>query len=85
MNLEKLPQDIQKKIKAHQEKINALNSTELLDYAKMLKQQNNVIGSEVSDHLFKAIDERRKHINSGADTKQECKLQKAVRDFKRGK
>ena len=81
MNLEKLPQEIRVKIKAHLSKINTLSSTELFSYSKELKHLKDEIGSNVSEYLFKAVHLRTLSINSGLDVKRECCNQKMIKDF----
>lgn len=81
IDINKLPKDIKQKLQNNLNKINSLNSKELLDYSKLLKQQSKQIGKDVSDYFFNAIDERTKAINDGLDKKKVCELEEAVKKF----
>jgi hypothetical protein len=83
MNLNKLNQEIKQKIKAHKSKIKTLNSKELLDYSIALNRSKEDISLEVRQYLLLAIDNRKEVINSNSEVKEQCKMDKMVREFKR--
>jgi len=82
MNINKLPQQIRAKIKNNVEKIETLNSAELLDYSKQLQKQD--IDTNVSDYLFQAIDKRRDSFNTVKKT-TECRDSEMIKEFQRVK
>jgi len=66
------------------EKINCLNSCELLCYSKAQHTKKSEIGMEVSNILFEAVEKRRAIINSNVSEKLECKNQGMIKKFLRG-
>jgi len=84
MNLKKLPQDIRTKVRANLNKINSCNSKELFEYSKTLNAIKDDLGLEVSEYLFKAIDDRTAMINSGLEKKREYENQKMIKKFIKG-
>ena len=81
MNIEKLPQDIRKKLQANISKINTLNSTELLEYSKTLRALKDEIDQSTREYLFQAIDARCEAINSGLDIKAKCRDKEMIEEF----
>lgn len=80
LQINKLPQEIRTKIKAHMDKIKTLSSTQLLEYSKTLNDSEE-IDIDVKLYLFDAISLRTVKINSGFDVVQQCKYDQMVKDF----
>ncbi len=83
MNIEKLPQEDRKRIKAHEAKIGELNSAELLDYSKALQRQKSLIGVNVCNYLFEAIDARTKQLNTQSIKVVQCRDRDMVKQFQK--
>lgn len=64
MNVDKLPQDIRKKIKANTDKINTLSSTELLEYSRDLYHLKADLGTNVWNYLFECVEVRKNDLNA---------------------
>jgi len=79
-----LPQQIRQKLKSNIQKIETLNSSELLEYSKTLQRKKDEIGIEVCDYLFEAIDARRDTFNI-AQKSVECRDSEMVSKFIKGR
>ena len=79
----KLNQENRKKLAENEKHIKKLNSSQLLEYSKNIRNQREALGEEVYNYLLEVVDERRNRINSGLDVKKICELEKAVKQFKK--
>ncbi|MEA2090968.1 MAG: hypothetical protein U9O83_01220 [Campylobacterota bacterium] len=83
IKLDKLPQDIRLKLNKNVEKIQTLNSAELLNYSKDLHQLKDDIDTNTRNFLFEVIGKRTEYLNQGIRQEAECKLTRAVKKFKK--
>ena len=64
-----------------QDKVDSLNSAELLEYSKALRGQKEEIGVNVYEYLLKVINARREYLNEGNDKKVIDRDAKAIKKF----